>query len=321
MKLVAFFLLLAFQVTGQEFNIDNFYPVDAGHSYIEFSVKYMGYAKVKGRFASFSGMIYYDAAKVESTSVTIAIKTESIDTDLEFRDNDLKSDNWLGARNFPLIKFTSKNTATTKTGLDVAGTLTIKNTSREVVLHLDKPSGVLRDVRGDAQVIFTGLITINRNDYGVEGKNWSAVKEGITAVEKEVAIEFSILGKQLKAPNFSNWVKNEQQPPGKLYKIAKDQGVDASIAEFQKLKGENSVNENALIIASRMLLLENKKKEAVQLLEANRDAFPEISGVHFSLGQAYASAGNSAKAKESFDKAVQLDPENVEAIEVLKPHK
>ena len=61
MKYLTFLLLIGFASSAQKsVNFDNLYPVDKGHSIVEFSIKYMGYAILKGRFADFAGMIYYD---------------------------------------------------------------------------------------------------------------------------------------------------------------------------------------------------------------------------------------------------------------------
>lgn len=320
-KLLLFNLLLVVTyplIAQKKVDISQFYPIDAGHSYIEFSVKYMGYAKVKGRFGQFSGMFRYDPADVTNTSVTLAINTESIDTDHEFRDNDLKSENWFNAKEFKTIRFNSRKATGTSQNLRMTGDLTMKNVTREVVLRLDPPSGVLKDIRGDAQVIFTGDITINRTDFGVKGANWSGIKEGITAVEDDVRIEFSVLGKQLKAPNFSNWVRNDQRPAGKLYKIMKEQGMESALTEFNKMKSENALDENALVVSGHMLLLEGSADEAIAAFEANSKAFPNSSNVFFNVGEAYATKGDWAKAKESFVQALKLNPENAEALEVLK---
>src|SRR5579859_6793328 len=317
-KITALYALIALAMTaaGQQkkLDINQFYPIDAGHSYVEFSIKYMGYARVKGRFGDFSGLFRYDDSDLSKTSVTLMIKTESIDTDLEFRDNDLKSENWFDTKKFPLISFKSKGITKRKDGFDMTGDLTIRDVIGEVVLHLDPPSGVLKDVRGDAQVIFTGTTAINRNDFGVEGKRWSAVKEGITAVDSEVKIEFSILGKQLKASNFSNWVRDDQKPAGKLYKMIKEQGVDAGLKEFQKMKTENALDESALSTAGRMLLLEGKIDDAIRVMEANREAFPASGNVQYGIGEAYAAKGDWAKAKDSFVQAMKIDPANPKAL-------
>ena len=299
-------------------DMNQFYPIDAGHSYIEFSIKYMGYAKVRGRFAEYSGMFRFDENDITNTSVTLTIKTKSIDSDLEFRDDDLKSENWFDAEKFPTISFSSKKVTKTMDGFDLIGDLTIKAVTKEVSLHLDPASGVLKDIRGDAQVIFTGKTSINRAEYGVEGKNWSAVKEGITAVDNEVSIEFSILGKQQKTANLSNRLKNDQWPAGKVYKMFREQGLSAGLAGAQKLMTESALDENSLILAGQMYLLEGKVDDAIKIQETNREMFPGSSNVHFNVGEAWAVKGDWTKAKESFEQALKLDPANSKAIEVLK---
>src|SRR5579871_6933445 len=119
--LQAVFLMQSVLGQQKDLAMGQFYPIDAGHSYIEFSIKYMGYAKVKGRFGDFSGLFRYNEKELTQTSVTLTIKTESIDSDLDFRDNDLKSENWFDAKQFPRITFSSKNIKARKDGFDVIG--------------------------------------------------------------------------------------------------------------------------------------------------------------------------------------------------------
>ena len=159
--------------------IRQFYEINRGHSYLEFSVLYMGYAKVKGRFAEFEGMLRYDENDLLNTSISLNIKVASIDTDLDWRDNDLKSDAWFDAEKFPLMSFQSKRIIAKEQGFDVVGDLTIRDVTKEVTIIMNPPSGVLKDTRGDSQVIFTGNLTIDRTDYGIEGERWSKIKENI----------------------------------------------------------------------------------------------------------------------------------------------
>ncbi len=86
-----------------------FYSIDKDHSYIGFSIKYMGWAKVRGRFADFSGLVRYDPGELSKTSTTISISASSINTDLDFRDNDLKSENWFDVVKYPRILFQSQH--------------------------------------------------------------------------------------------------------------------------------------------------------------------------------------------------------------------
>ena len=295
------------------------YAIDAMHSYIGFSIKYMGYAKIRGRFTEFKGALRYDEADLSKTSITLGVSIASLDTDLDWRDNDLKSERWLDAEKFPRMKFVSKRVVKRDIGFDVIGDLTIRDITKEITIKMDPPSGLLKDIRGDSQVIFTGTTTIDRNDFGVEGKRWSAIKEGIAGVDSKVNIEISILGKRINAGNFKSWVRNPESPQGKLYKIASEQGVKSAIKEFDNMKESNEkLDENALNIPAYMFLKEDKLDEALALFEHNAKAFPESGNVYDSLGEISVVRGDHEKAKGYYQKALEKDPENAKAMEVLR---
>jgi len=303
-----------------DFNMSQIFGIDRGHSYVGFLVKYMGFARVRGRFTDFSGAIRYDENDITKTSATIIIKTESIDTDLDFRDRDLKSDNWFDVEKYPTIKFQSKRAAKTELGFDIIGDLTIKNVTKEVKIRMAQPSGVQNDVRGDSQVICTGSITIDRNDYGVEGKNWSRVVEGIMAVAPEIEIELSLLGKQINVSNFRNRVRNIKSPQGKIYKLIAESGIETGIEEFNKLKSENEseIHEGILNIVGYMLLKEGNIDEAIEVFEQNADAYSDSPNVYDSLGEAYAVKGDKKNAIKYYEISLEKDPLNANALEVLR---
>jgi polyisoprenoid-binding protein YceI len=320
MKKLTFFLQLwCFATMAQQTpDLNQFFPIERSHSYVEFTIQYMGYARVKGRFSDFTGLIRFDEKNAGKTSVSLLIKTESIDTDHDFRDTDLKSENWFDAKKFPYITFISKSFAKSSDGYAMTGLLTIKDVTKEVTIRMAPPSGVLKDIRADAQVIFTGTTQMDRTQYHVEGKNWSAVKEGITAVSNDVTIDFSILGKQIKVANFTNWVRNEERPAGKIYKLVKEQGVKQGLVEFKSLVDAKTANKEILEVVGYMLRLEGKVPDAIAVYEANRDAFPESGRTHYSLGESYLMSGNTAKAKECFNEALKRDSFDVSASEMLR---
>jgi polyisoprenoid-binding protein YceI len=317
-KAILLFLIISVNVSGQSTEADKFFPVETSHSYIEFSVKYMGYAKVKGRFTDFSGMILYDDKNLDKMSASLTVKVESIDTDLEFRDNDLKSPNWFDATKFPLITFISRKSFHTPSGFDVTGDLTMKGVTREIVVHMNKPSGILKDIRNDSQVILTGTTQIDRTAFGVEGKNWSGVREGITAVENIIDLEISLLGKQIKQDNYRNWVSNPQQAATSIYNAVTNKDVTAGVAEFEKLKLERKLTENTLNIVGYMLQLEGRMADAIAMLEENKKSFPDATKAYQELALAYLRSGNKSKAKENLAASVQKDPGNAQASELLR---
>jgi polyisoprenoid-binding protein YceI len=306
--------LLQAQTGAPDFN--QFFSVDNEHSYIGFSIKYMGAAKVRGRFVNFSGYVHYNEKDISRTSTSITIEAKSLDTGLEYRDSDLKSENWFDIEKFPAISFQSKKVIKTSNGFDLVGTFTMKGVTKEITLHMDRPSPVMKDVRSDIQVAFSGTASINRKEYGVEGKRWEGIKEGITAVADEVVIELNILGTQPRASNFLNWVRDDTQPAGKIYKLAKEQSIESALTEFSKITSTTEIW--TLQNVGTMLRLEGKPNEALKIFEANKKAFPKEALVYFSLGEVYVIQGDAKNAKLQFEQTLKIDPSHVGAKEFLK---
>lgn len=316
--LFCLFLLSTAYTPAQDFSIEHVYPIEGSHSYINFVATYMGYAKVRGSFGSFYGSVYYNPDNVSQTSVSFQIDVESIDTNNDWRDRDLKSANWFLAEEFPHIKFTSTKVKSDGKGLYVTGDLTIKETTKRISFPIAPAQGIIKDIRGDDQVIFVGEHTINRKEYGVMGKNWSQVKEGIAALADEVTIEFSLLGKQINEGNFKNFLRNPKSPQGSMYVAYQEGGLAAAFKRFDELKTEMELNANALNMVAYMLMMQNKFEEALALMERNQKEFPEDANVYDSIGELYAKMGDLEKAKSNYQKSISLNPNNMNAVEVLK---
>lgn len=315
-------LAWAFPSVGRsaDFDMSQIYPIDRGHSYLGFSIKYMGFAKVRGRFSGFSGTIRFDENDVSATSVTVRIDVNSLSTEHDSRDKDLKSDQWFDADQFPDITFRSQRAEKTARGFDVVGELTIRDVTKEVRIVMDEFSGVIADIRDDTQVIFVGHTTIRRKEFGVKGDRWSRVKEGITGVADEVEIELTVLGKQINEPNSRNFVRNTERPPGRIYKAITENGVAKGLEIFAELEkaSESEIKPRVLNTVGYMLLKEGRVDDAIVIFLHNIDAFPKHPELHDSLGEAYAVNKDWKRAAESYQIALEGDPSNVNAVEVLR---
>jgi len=318
--LFALLFLGATVLPAQSFDIEHLYPIEASHSFVQFEVTYMGYAKVKGNFSNFYGSIYYNPDAPNQTSVTFQIDVESIDTNNDWRDNDLKSGNWFLVEEYPHIRFSSSQVKKAGDEFLVIGDLTIKETTRQIEFRMPPPIGVVNDIRGDDQVIFTGRYTLNRKEYGVMGKNWSQVKEGIAALSDEVAIEFSLLGKQYNHSNFSNFLRNTKSPHGSIYNAYKEGGLEAAIEQYDALlaKPEIVVDSRALNMVGYMLLMMEQYDDALTLMLRNQAEYPEDSNVHDSLGELYAKMEKWDKSRIHYQKSLELDNKNMNAKEALR---
>jgi len=106
----------------------------------------------------------------------------------------------------------------------VTGDLTIKDVAKEIIVTIAKPQGVLIDNRDDEFVIFKGSYTLDRKEYNVLGKRWDQVKAGIASLSNEVTVQFSLLGKQIKKGNLSNWLRNPRSPQHHIYNSYNEEG-------------------------------------------------------------------------------------------------
>lgn len=187
-SLILFFFVVNAQA-GKRFTIDRV------HSYLGFSVKHMVVSTVKGHFTDFNGTIDYDESDITKSSVQVSIKTASINTNNERRDNHLRSDDFFNAEKFPEITFVSKKIVKTDNGYVAVGDLTIRDVTKEVEIPFEI-AGIIKDPRGNERLGVDAYLTINRRDFGV---NWSrTLDNGGLVVSDEVKLELHVEAVGLK---------------------------------------------------------------------------------------------------------------------------
>ncbi len=146
------------------------WSLDGTHSSVEFSAKHMVFTTVRGRFTDVDVDLDFDPAHPERSSVKADIKAASVSTANDFRDNHLRSPDFLDAEQFPSIAFASTKVVPAG-GADyrLEGNLTIKGVSRPVVLDAEF-LGIQPDFRKDParnRAAFTATTKINRKDWGL----------------------------------------------------------------------------------------------------------------------------------------------------------
>ncbi len=146
------------------------WKIDPNHSTAQFSVRHMGISTVRGNFTKVSGSAQYDAKDVTKSSLEATIDANSIDTRVEMRDNDLRSPNYFDVQKYPTITFKSKKVEAAGEGkLKITGDLTIRGTTKEVVLDVDGPSAPITDPRGNQHIGASATTKVSRKDFGVSG--------------------------------------------------------------------------------------------------------------------------------------------------------
>jgi polyisoprenoid-binding protein YceI len=166
------------------------YDIDAAHSQIGFSVKYMGLSRVPGSFGKFEGTITLALEDPTAAKVEAVIETASIDTANEKRDEHLRGADFFDASKHPKIRFVSTRNTPLKDGRFVMeGKLTMRGVTRPVRLDVVF-DGKAKDPWGNDRAGFTATGTLNRKDFKI---NWNKVLDnGGRVVSDEVGIVLEI---------------------------------------------------------------------------------------------------------------------------------
>jgi len=167
------------------------YTIDPSHTSVEFLVRHMMLAKVRGRFTGVSGSFAVPQDGTLPTEIAAQIDATSIDTRDEQRDAHLKSADFLDVANFPKIEFVSTKAEGSGEDIKLHGTLTIHGVSRPVVLE-GVFEGRATDPWGNARIGFTAHCTISRKDFAL---TWNqALETGGVLVGDDVRIELNVEG-------------------------------------------------------------------------------------------------------------------------------
>jgi len=160
--------------------------IDPAHSAIQFSVRHMMFAKVRGRFGSWNADLSLEPDELVKSAVEATIDASSIDTGVADRDKHLRSADFLDVENYPQIRF--KSTAVEKSGdkYRVKGDLTIRATTRPVTLEVET-LGTGKDPWGNQRMGLAARASINRKDFGL---SWNqALETGGVLVGEEIQVE------------------------------------------------------------------------------------------------------------------------------------
>lgn len=302
------------------------FAVDEAHSGVEFTVRFMGLTRVRGRFADYSGTFMYVADDLTQSSARVVIEVASIDTDHDTRDKHLRSPDWFDAEQFPIITFTS-DSITRGSGADeflMHGPLSIKDVTRQVAIPFSRLHGKMADGWGNVRIGFEGHLTISRKEFDVVGGTFWNKSVDLTrlAVADEVEI---LLNMQASVPNLDRWNWNAREKPSvgeTLMPIAVEHGGQAAVAEYRRLKsgspdGYNFAAREMNLLGYR-LLQHGHVEAATSVLEVLREERPEASFIYDSLGEAYALLGDLEMAQSYYRRALELDPDNAAATEMLR---
>jgi polyisoprenoid-binding protein YceI len=136
--------------------------LESDNSAVTFQIKNFG-KQVEGTFGGMKADINFDEKSPAQSKLRATVQVKTIDTGIKKRDQDLMSEKYFDADNFPLIEFDSKSVSQTSNGYLAKGNLTIKGVTHEVILPFTFEN------KGDHGE-FIGTLALDRLDYHVGGK-------------------------------------------------------------------------------------------------------------------------------------------------------
>jgi polyisoprenoid-binding protein YceI len=158
------------EVEGRTLPVPGVWTIDAGHSILAFECGHMALTRLRGWFTSFSGD-FHIAEMPEESRVEVTIDADSIQMPNPAAVAGLKGENFLEVEKFKTLHFVSTRARHIDESLwQVAGDLTIKDTTREVLLDANFGGAVTLppQVGGATKLGFEATTNFDRRDFGLD---------------------------------------------------------------------------------------------------------------------------------------------------------
>ncbi len=174
----AFVLAAALAAGGLAFAQAQVVPAQ---SQIGFTIKEMGVA-VDGKFTRWTADIAFDPKKPEAGKVAFTIATASASFGVPETDVEVPKPAWFNVAKFPNATFASTAIKAKGAGkFDVAGKLTVKGTTKDIVVPIAL-------TQSGATTVATGAFAIKRNEFKVGEGEWADT----STVADDVQVKFKI---------------------------------------------------------------------------------------------------------------------------------
>ncbi|MBS3804758.1 MAG: YceI family protein [Oleiphilaceae bacterium] len=145
------------------------FNIDDEHFSIAFEIDHLGYANVIGLFLEAEGAFEYDAEARTVPSGKVTVKSESVFTNHEKRDDHVRNDDFLDADKYPEVEFTVTDFATTgeNTG-ELTGDLTLLGKTRPVTLDVTLNKAAVYPFGHEEYTLgISASTTIKRSEWGM----------------------------------------------------------------------------------------------------------------------------------------------------------
>ena len=162
------------------------YAVDPNHTTVGFTAKHMLVTTIHGKFTEWSGEVEVENGDLSTAVVTGSIKAASVQSGLDYRDNDLRQ-HILDVEQHPEITYRSTKIEPQGEGrFRVTGDLTIAGNTHPITLDAEV-APEFSDVMGYSRIGFSATGNLHRADWNL---TWNvALEAGRMLVSDDVRLE------------------------------------------------------------------------------------------------------------------------------------
>ncbi|MET7856635.1 YceI family protein [Streptomyces sp. NPDC005318] len=165
------------------------WEIEPNHSQIGFTARHIGLARIHGRFNTFAGAVRI-ADRMEDSAMHVIIDAASIDTNVQMRDDHLRSGDFLDVGRYPTLEFYSDrfvHRGGSRWG--VSGALTLHGVSRTVTLDTQY-LGLGNGLEGETRAACRATTELHREDFTLTWQTMLA--RGIAVVGPSIEIDMDI---------------------------------------------------------------------------------------------------------------------------------
>lgn len=164
------------------------YTLDTAHTQVGFVARHAMVTKVRGRFTDFEGTAS-TGENLQDAKIHLVVKTNSLDTRNEDRDNHVRGADFFDVENYPEITFDSTSISAAGETLSVTGDLSIKDVTKPVTIDFEY-IGAAQDPFGNERVGLEGAVAVSRKDWNIDFD--ATLPTGGFLVSEKVTLEFEI---------------------------------------------------------------------------------------------------------------------------------
>ncbi|GAB6278379.1 MAG: YceI family protein [Bacteroidetes bacterium 38_7] len=170
----------------------NTWVIDNMHSNIGFKISHMGISLVEGEFNDFSGTITASKEDFSDAKADILIKAASINTDVQPRDEHLRSADFFDVEKYPDIHFVSTKIERAYGNIyQLSGNLSMHGVTKPVVLDVTYLGQAYEEQMKVQKAGFMVKGVLNRDEFGISSFNFP-MPSGAPMVGREVFLNISL---------------------------------------------------------------------------------------------------------------------------------